>query len=144
MEEEEEIVEEKIIYPISVVFVREYKYFIRVFEKKTREDYILNVSKIIKDKFKSKFIVPNKIQSFLLNYEIKKLLDKAINTKSKKYKRVIYLNSNLSESTILNTMDFINDEYTDFIFDYSIIENGSEEDPIRDIPELTRLITPQK
>ncbi len=143
-EEEEEIVEEKIIYPISVVFVREYKYFIRVFEKKTREDYILNVSKIIKDKFKSKFIVPNKIQSFLLNYEIKKLLDKAINTKSKKYKRVIYLNSNLSESTILNTMDFINDEYTDFIFDYSIIENGSEEDPIRDIPELTRLITPQK
>ena len=142
--EEEEIVEEKIIYNISIVFVREYKYFIRVFEKKTREDYILNVSKIIKDKFKSKFIIPNKIQSFLLNYEIKKLLDKAINTKSKKYKRVIYLNSNLSESTLLNTMDFINDEYTDFVFDYSIIENGSEEDPICDIPELTKLVTPQK
>jgi len=142
--EEEEGVEEKIIYNISIVFVREYKYFIRVFEKKTREDYILNVSKIIKDKFKSKFIVPNKIQSFLLNYEIKKLLDKAINTKSKKYKRVIYLNSNLSESALLNTMDFINDEYADFVFDYSIIENGSEEDPIRDIQELTKLITPQK
>lgn len=141
---EENEIEEKVIHNISIVFVREYKYFIRVFEKKTREDYILNVSKIIKDKFKSKFIVPNKIQSFLLNYEIKKLLDKAIKTKSRKYKRVIYLNSNLSESTILNTMDFIDEEYLDFEFDYSVIENGSDEDPIRDIPNLTKLITPQK
>ena len=36
---------------ITVIFVKEYKYFIRVFLKKTKEDYILNVSKIIKDKF---------------------------------------------------------------------------------------------
>ena len=142
--EEEHTEEEKVIHNISIVFVREYKYFIRVFEKKTREDYILNVSKIIKDKFKSKFIVPNKIQSFLLNYEIKKLLDKAINTKSRKYKRVIYLNSNLSESVILNTIDFINDEYVDFKFDYSLIENGSEDEPIRELDMLTTLVTPQK
>ena len=107
---------EQEIHNISIVFVREYKYFIRVFDKKTREDYILNVSKIIKDKFKSKFAIPNKVQSFLLNYEIKKLLDKAINTKSKKYRRVIYLNSNLSESAIMNTMDFIDSEYPEFEF----------------------------
>lgn len=131
---------EQEIHNISIVFVREYKYFIRVFDKKTREDYILNVSKIIKDKFKSKFAIPNKVQSFLLNYEIKKLLDKAINTKSKKYRRVIYLNSNLSESAIMNTMDFIDSEYPEFEFKYSIIENGSDEDPFRNINNLDKLI----
>lgn len=145
MDEIEEVELEVVIpYKISIVFVREYKYFIRVFEKKTREDYILNVSKIIKDKFKSKFMIPNKVQSFLLNYEIKKFLDKAINTKNRKYKRVIYLNSNLSESAILNTIDFINNEYIDFEFSYSLIENGSEDDPIHNIDNLERLVTPLK
>ena len=59
---------------VSIVFVKEYKNFISAFEKKNKEDYVLNVSKIIKDKFNTKFIVPNKVQSFLLNYEIKKLI----------------------------------------------------------------------
>lgn len=57
---------------INIVFVRDYKSFIIAFDKKDKSDYILNVSKLIKDKFSTKFIVPNKVQSFLLNYEIKK------------------------------------------------------------------------
>lgn len=108
---------------ISIVFISEYKNFVSIFEKKGKDDYVLNVSKIIKDKFKTKFIIPNKVQSFLLNYEIKKLLDKAINIKNKKYNRVIYLNSNISASTILNTIQFINEEYPTYLFDYTLIEN---------------------
>ena len=115
---------------ISVVFVRDYKSFILTFNKKDKSDYILNVSKLIKDKFSTKFIVPNKVQSFLLNYEIKKLLDKAITVKNEKYSRIIYLNSNLSSTTILNTIDFISDEYPDFDFKYNLIAPTSDPDPL--------------
>lgn len=125
---------------IEIIFVREYKHFICVFDRKSKEDYILNVSKIIKDKFNAKFIVPNKVQSFLLNYEIRKLLDKAINLKTRKYKRVIYLNSNLSYTAILNTIDFINSEYPDFIISYKIIENEKTDDLLPDIDNLKKVI----
>ena len=119
---------------VSIVFVKEYKNFISAFEKKSKEDYVLNVSKIIKDKFNTKFIVPNKVQSFLLNYEIKKLLDKAINIKNKKYKRVVYLNSNLSASIVMNTMAFVDEEYTELNFSYFLVESKSlSDDPIGDI-----------
>lgn len=108
---------------ITVIFVKDYKSFISAFNKKDKSDYVLNVSKLIKDKFSTKFIIPNKVQSFLLNYEIKKLLDKAINVKNEKYSRLIYLNSNLSITTILNTIDFIEDEYINFKFNYCVIES---------------------
>jgi hypothetical protein len=125
---------------VSIVFVREYKHYISAFGKKSKEDYVLNVNKIIKEKFKTKFIVPNKVQSFLLNYEIKKLLDKAINIKNEKYKRVIYLNTNLSAPIILNTIDFIDDGYTALLFSYHLIESKKYEDePIPEIPNLSRI-----
>lgn len=119
---------------ISVVFVKDYKSFILTFNKKDKSDYILNVSKLIKDKFSTKFIIPNKVQSFLLNYEIKKLLDKAITVKNEKYNQIIYLNSNLSTTTILNTIDFISDEYPDFEFKFSLISPTSDPEPL-DISE---------
>lgn len=115
---------------ISIVFVKDYKSFILAFNKKGKSDYILNVSKLIKDKFSTKFMIPNKVQSFLLNYEIKKLLDKAINVKNEKYARIIYLNSNLSESTVLNTIDFISSEYQDFEFSYKIISLSTDQDSL--------------
>lgn len=125
---------------VSIVFVREYKHYIYEFGKKSKEDYVLNINKIIKDKFKTKFIVPNKVQSFLLNYEIKKLLDKAINIKNEKYKKVIYLNTNLSASIILNTMDFIEAEYDSLLFSYTLIESKKhEEDSISEIKNLHRI-----
>lgn len=119
---------------ISVVFVKDYKSFILTFNKKDKSDYILNVSKLIKDKFSTKFIIPNKVQSFLLNYEIKKLLDKAITVKNEKYNQIIYLNSNLSATTILNTIDFISGEYPDFEFKFSLISPTSDPEPL-DISE---------
>ena len=127
-------------HTVSIVFVREYKSFISAFQKKSKEDYVLNVNKIIKEKFKTKFIVPNKVQSFLVNYEIKKLLDKAINIKNKKYRSVVYLNSNLSASVILNTVAFIEEEYTDLKFTYHLIESGSPvEEEIGDIPRIIKI-----
>lgn len=107
---------------IEIIFIREFKSFTSKLGKKQKDDYILNVSKIIKDKFNSKFIVPNKVQSFLINYEIKKFLDKAINIKNEKYTRIIYLNSNLSISSVKNAMAFISDEYYPISFKYSMIE----------------------
>ncbi len=125
---------------ISIIFIREYKNFINTFNKKNKEDYVLNVSKIIKDKFKTKFIVPNKVQSFLLNYEIKKLLDKALSVKTNKYKRIIYLNSNLSASNILNTISFIEDEYVDRQFEYSLIQSKKlNEEEIAEIENLIQI-----
>lgn len=125
---------------VSIVFVKEYKNFISAFERKSKEDYVLNVSKIIKDKFNTKFIVPNRVQSFLLNYEIKKLLDKAINIKNKKYTRVVYLNSNLSASIIMNTMAFVDEEYTELKFSYFLVESKSlSDDPIGNIEGLSKI-----
>jgi hypothetical protein len=107
---------------LNIIFIREFRSFTSVYSKKSKEDYILNVNKIIKDKFNSKFIIPNKIQSFLINYEIKKLLDKAIYIKNKKYKNIIYLNSNLSISLIENAIQFIEDEYYPISFKFTFIE----------------------
>jgi hypothetical protein len=115
---------------IEVVFVKDYKSFILAFNKKDKSDYILNVSKLLKDKFSTKFLVPNKVQSFLLNYEIKKLLDKAISVKNEKYSRIIYLNSNLSATSVLNTIDFITNEYSEFSFKYRLIHLKNDPDPI--------------
>lgn len=123
------MIEERIV---NIVFVREYKNFISAFHKKSKEDYVLNVNKIIKDKFKTNFIVPNKVQSFLLNYEVKKLLDKSINIKNQKYKRIVYLNTNLSTSLMLNTIDFIEDQYENLVFEYSLIKSkDADESDIR-------------
>jgi hypothetical protein len=111
---------------VSIVFVKDYKSFILTFNRKDRSDYILNVSKLIKDKFSTKFIVPNKVQSFLLNYEIKKLLDKAINVKNEKYSRII---------------DFITNEYPEFEFSYGIISTLNDADPLELPLDLVSTIT---
>lgn len=125
---------------LNIVFIREFKSFTAMYNKKGKNDYILNVNKIIKDKFNSKFIVPNKVQSFLINYEIKKLLDKAIKIKNEKYDNIIYLNSNISISLVRNAMQFISDEYHPIKFKYSLIESKalSDED-FRQVKGLTIL-----
>lgn len=107
---------------LDIVFIKEYKFFIKKFDKKQKEDYLLNVNKIIKDKFNTKFLVPNPVQSFLLNYEIKKLLDKAINIKNEKYNRIIFLNSTITLTGVKNTIEFLDSEYSDVKFKYSIID----------------------
>lgn len=112
----------------DVIFIKEFKFFIKKFDKKQKEDYLLNVNKIIKDKFNTKFLVPNPVQSFLLNYEIKKLLDKAISIKNEKYNRIILLNSTITLTGINNTIEFLNQEYLDVKFNYCIIDPKEEFD----------------
>jgi hypothetical protein len=58
------------------------------------------------------------------------LLDKAINVKNEKYNQIIYLNSNLSTVSILNTIDFISEEYPDFEFTYQLITPTSDPEPL--------------
>ena len=129
---------------INIIFVRDYKSFISAFDRKNKGDYILNVSKLIKDKFNTKFIVPNKVQSFLLNYEIKKLLDKAITVKNEKYSRIIYLNSNLSLTSILNTIDFITSEYENFKFNYSLVNSNDLEIELDRVPTEIKIQNTKK
>lgn len=96
---------------LEIIFVRDQKQFIHTFSKKQKCDYLLNVNKIVKEKFDHEILVPNKIQAFLINYEIKKLIDKAINVRNRKYNRIIYVNAGLSISNINNTIKFLNTAY---------------------------------
>lgn len=111
---------------LQVVFVTDQKQFIQVFHKKGKSDYLLNVNKIMRDKFSHEIVVPNKIQAFLINYEIKKIIDKAINVRNRKYKRIVYINSNLTTNTILNTIDFLSGTYSDVQFEPVLVDFDGE------------------
>ncbi len=113
---------------LDVVFIKEFKFFIKKYDKKQKEDYLLNVNKIIKDKFNTKFLVPNPVQSFLLNYEIKKLLDKAVNIKNQKYTRIIFLNSTITFGGIQNNIEFLDKEYLNVKFNYIMIDPKNDFD----------------
>ena len=111
---------------LQIIFVKDQRQFVQVLQKKCKSDYLLNVNKIIREKFEQDILVPNKIQSFLINYEIKKLIDKAVNVRNRKYQRIIYVNSSISTNTILNTVDFLNSAYDDVIFDPLLIDPDLE------------------
>ena len=111
---------------LEIIFVKDQKQFIQIFTKKQKCDYLLNVNKIIKEKFDQEILVPNKIQSFLINYEIKKLIDKAINVRNRKYNRIIYVNAGLSASNINNTVKFLNTAYSTIEFVPHLIDSDLE------------------
>jgi hypothetical protein len=111
---------------LEIVFVRDQRQFIQVFNKKQKCDYLLNVNKIIREKFEQEIIVPNKIQSFLINYEIKKLIDKAVNVRNRKYNRIIYVNSGLSVSSINNAIKFLTLAYDEITFVPKLIDTDSD------------------
>jgi hypothetical protein len=123
---------------LEIVFVKDQKQFIQTFNKKQKCDYLLNVNKIIKEKFEQEILVPNKIQSFLINYEIKKLIDKAINVRNRKYNRIIYVNSGLSASSVNNAIKFLNTAYESVEFIPQLIDGDL------DIGELTGVETIKK
>jgi hypothetical protein len=111
---------------LQIIFVFDQKQFIQVLHKKSKSDYLLNVNKIMRDKFEHDIMVPNKIQAFLINYEIKKIIDKAVNVRNRKYKRIIYINSNLTPNSILNTMDFLTCSYAGVQFEPLLIDLDDE------------------
>lgn len=111
---------------LEIVFVRDQKQFVQTFNKKQKCDYLLNVNKIIKEKFETEILMPNKIQSFLINYEIKKLIDKAINVRNRKYSRIIYVNSGLSSNSITNAIKFLSSAYETIHFVPKLIDSDQE------------------
>lgn len=110
---------------VQIIFVSDQKQFVQVLQKKSKSDYLLNVNKVMRDKFGQEIFIPNKIQSFLINYEIKKIIDKAVNVRNRKYKRIIYINSNLTANTILNTLDFLSTAYDSVQFEPLLIDLDS-------------------
>ena len=111
---------------LEILFVRDQKQFINKFSKKAKSDYLLNVNKILKEKFEQDIVVPNKIQAFLINYEIKKLIDKAVNVRNRKYNRIIYVNQNLSLTSIINTLEFLNQSYCTVTFYAKVLDPEDE------------------
>ena len=93
-----------------------------------KSEYILNVQKIIREKIGEDFIVPNTIQAFLLNYEVKKILDKIFNSKNQRYYQILYLNQKLGLSNVLNTIQFLSSSYSDIVFVYSILDRELQYD----------------
>jgi len=111
---------------LTIVFVRDYKTFVERLSKKSKSDYVLNINKIVKEKFQTEIFIPNKVQAFLLNYEISKLIDKVIKIKNQKYSRLIYLNTELSPTGILNSINFLKTTYTWVEFDFTVIDPDQE------------------
>jgi len=111
---------------LEILFVRDQKQFINKFCKKAKSDYLLNINKILKEKFEQDIVVPNKIQAFLINYEIKKLIDKAVNVRNRKYNRIIYVNHNLSQTSIVNTLEFLNQSYSSVKFYARVLDPDDE------------------
>jgi hypothetical protein len=111
---------------LQIIFVRDQKLFLQAVQKKGKTDYLLNVNRIIRDKFDQDIVLPNKIQSFLINYEIKKLIDKAVNVRNRKYLRIIYVNPNITPNVILNTVDFLNGAYEDVSFEPRLLDHDPD------------------
>lgn len=111
---------------LEILFVKDQKQFINKFCKKAKSDYLLNINKILKEKFEQDIVVPNKIQAFLINYEIKKLIDKAVNVRNRKYNRIVYVNQNLSLTSIINTIEFLNQSYCTVKFYARVLDPDDE------------------
>lgn len=111
---------------IEIFFVKDYKTYVELYGKKTKSEYVLNVNKLVREKLGTDYVVPNKTQAFLLNYEIRKLVDKVITSKSKKYTRLVYLNCSMSMTGIMNAVDFLSSTYQHIKFTSSVIDSENE------------------
>ena len=112
---------------INVYFIKEYKFFFNKHNKKTSIDYVLNVDKLIDEKTGgAPPVIFNNVQTFMLNYEIKKLLDKAITIVNEKYCNIIYINGRLSSNGILNTIGHLEKTYKNYEFNYVLLDRENE------------------
>ena len=112
---------------INVYFAKEYKHVFNKNNKKSKNDYILNIDKITRERLNNESaLVLNPLQAFILNYEIKKLLDKAITISNQKYDNIIYVNAKLNVSSILNIIQFLNKTYVGSNFHFMLIDKSDE------------------
>jgi hypothetical protein len=88
-----------------------YKNYTNIFGKNRPNDYLLFVNKMIREKIGDDFLIPNNRQRFIINYEIKKLIDKAMNVRNGKCDNIIYIHSNIKEATANNLMRYLLNTY---------------------------------
>jgi len=116
---------------IIVIFTKEFKYVINKNYKKQKQDYVLNVNKLKKTLYGEYPIVLNKPQSFIFNFEIKKMFNKALNIPNKKYNTIIYINSEMTANTIKNIIEYLNDMHSeDNEFVYYVVDKFDEFDEL--------------
>ena len=112
---------------IKVYFTKEHKHIFNKVNKKKKSDYIINVDKLMAEKMQGNLYVMNKIQAFLINHEIKKMLDKAVTISNHKYDTIVYINANMNKSTVLNTQKFLTESYYDKLkFKFTVIDKQDE------------------
>ena len=116
---------------INVYFIREYKFFFNKNNKKNPADYVLNIDKIVDEKTSdAPPVIFNNVQIFMLNYEIKKLLDKAITITNEKYYNIVYINGKMTQDGILNVIGHLEKTYKDYHFNYVLLDRETEFDGI--------------
>lgn len=121
----------------EIFFVREHKHFFNKNNKKQKSDYVLNIDKLVKNKFDKEFFFLNSKQAFLLNYEIFKLIKKAINISTRKYDKIIYINNNINITSILNIIKLLKTNYPDVNFNFTFL-NDEENIKTYEIKKKTR------
>ena len=65
---------------------------------------------------------------FFNDLDIKKLIDKAVNVRNRKYSRIIYVNANLNLTSIINTLEFLNQSYYSVKFFAKVLDPEDEFD----------------
>ena len=118
---------------INVYFIKEYKFFFNKNNKKNPVDYVLNVDKVINEKMQdAPPLVFNSVQTFMLNYEIKKLLDKVITIVNEKYDNIVYINGRMSSTGILNVIGHLEKSYPNYRFNYVMLDKDGEFSEVRE------------
>lgn len=118
---------------MNVYFIREYKFFFNKNNKKNPVDYVLNVDKVIDEKMQgAPPLVFNSVQTFMLNYEIKKLLDKVITIANEKYDNIVYINGRMSSNGVLNVIGHLEKSYPDYQFNYVLLDKDGEYAEVRE------------
>lgn len=102
---------------MELIFTRYNKYVYNKYNKKQSDEYILNIDKLMKSKLDENISVLNVYQTFILDYEIIRLLSKII---GKTYNKIVYVNQNLSVTYILNMISLLEKKYPDETFKYTI------------------------
>lgn len=108
-----------------ITFTDYYKKYTQLYGKNWSADYLLFVNKIIREKVGTNFIIPNERQKFVVNYEIKKLINKAINTRSNKYNNIVYVYSNIKSNAINSLMNYLIHNYPQL--DFSVLLIGLDD-----------------
>lgn len=113
---------------MKILFTRYNKNIYNKYNRKAKDEYILNIDKIAKSKIDSNISVMNQYQAFILNYEITKLLNKVLGSDNRKYNKIVYVNQNLSITSMLNIICMINKKYPGINFEYILYYNKDDEE----------------